>query len=40
MIIEDVRYEDEGFYECVIKSFHDSRKTKVFIKVHSELKLK
>ncbi|XP_026297719.1 vascular endothelial growth factor receptor 1 isoform X2 [Apis mellifera] len=34
MIIEDVRYEDEGFYECVIKSFHDSRKTKVFIKVH------
>lgn len=40
MIIEDVRYEDEGLYECVIKSFHDSRKTKVFIKVHGELKLK
>ncbi|XP_012350055.1 vascular endothelial growth factor receptor 1 isoform X3 [Apis florea] len=34
MIIEDVRYEDEGLYECVIKSFHDSRKTKIFIKVH------
>ncbi|XP_043527965.1 vascular endothelial growth factor receptor 1 isoform X2 [Frieseomelitta varia] len=34
LVIEDVKDEDEGWYECIIKSYHDSRKTKKYIKVH------
>ncbi|CAK9796532.1 Vascular endothelial growth factor receptor 1 [Anthophora plagiata] len=34
LIINDVRDEDEGWYECSITSFYDSKKTKKFIKVH------
>nr|XP_033203848.1 vascular endothelial growth factor receptor 1 isoform X1 [Bombus vancouverensis nearcticus] len=34
LIIKDVRDEDEGWYECIIKSFYDFNKTRKYIKVH------
>ncbi|XP_017797835.1 PREDICTED: vascular endothelial growth factor receptor 1 [Habropoda laboriosa] len=34
LIIQDVRDEDEGWYECRIASFYDIKTTKKFIKVH------
>ncbi|XP_012148216.1 PDGF- and VEGF-receptor related isoform X2 [Megachile rotundata] len=34
LIIQDVRDEDEGWYECIIISPHDSKQTKKYIKVH------
>ncbi|KAG7204953.1 hypothetical protein KM043_005341 [Ampulex compressa] len=34
LIIENVQNEDEGEYECIISSFHDSKSTKKLITIH------
>ena len=34
LVIEGVLDEDEGLYECIIKSFHATKKSEKYIKVH------
>ncbi|XP_078038597.1 PDGF- and VEGF-receptor related [Augochlora pura] len=37
LIIKNVTYEDEGIYECIIKSFYTEKKSQTYVKVQESI---